>query len=118
MKPVFERKKRAALDSKAIQRTAGNQAVLEMLQKAERQYGVPMDDVRIHYNSDKPKAVQALAYTMGTDVYIGPGQEKHLKHELGHVVQQKLGKVKPTGEVNGLPLNTAPALEQAADKLL
>lgn len=118
MEAVFDSKKRAALDSKAVQRAAGNQAVLEMLQKAERQYGVPMDDVRVHYNSDKPKSLQALAYTMGTDVYIGPGQEKHLKHELGHVVQQKLGKVKPVGEVNGLPLNDDPALERAADRML
>lgn len=118
MKAIFDIRKRSALDSNLIQRAAGNQTALEMLQKAERQYGVPMDDVRVHYNSDKPKEVHALAYTMGTDVYIGPGQEKHLKHELGHVVQQKLGKVKPVGKVNGLPLNDEPALEQEADRLL
>lgn len=31
--------------------------------------GFAMDDVRVHYNSDKPAAVQALAYTPG---YIHP----------------------------------------------
>lgn len=35
--------------------------------------GFAMDDVRVHYNSDKPATVQALAYTQGTDIHVAPG---------------------------------------------
>ena len=50
--------------------------------------GFSMDDVRVHYNSDKPATVQALAYTQGTDIHVAPGQEQHLPHEVWHVAQQ------------------------------
>lgn len=78
--------------------------------------GFAFDDVRVHYNSDKPSQLQALAYTQGNQVYIGPGQEKHLEHELGHVVQQKQGIVQPTTRIGGLPVNDSPALEADADR--
>lgn len=38
--------------------------------------GYSMGDVRVHYNSDKPIQLQALAYARGTDIHIAPGQEK------------------------------------------
>lgn len=101
----------------------GNQAMLNrtgipdgLKERVERMSGISMDPVKVHYNSPKPAAVQALAYTQGSQVYLGPGQEKHLGHELGHVVQQMQGRVKPTGTVNGLPLNDEAALEHEADK--
>ena len=55
-----------------------------------------MDDVKVHYNSDKPTKLGAHAYAQGTDIHLGKGQEKHLPHEAWHVVQQKEGRVKPT----------------------
>ena len=79
--------------------------------------GLSFDDVRIHYNSGRPAQLWALAYTQGNHVYIGPGQEQHLPHELGHVIQQKTGRVPVTGYINGLPLNDSPALEQQADAI-
>jgi len=88
---------------------------MQMKLDFEKRSGLPLDDVRVHYSSDKPDKIGALAYTQGTQVYIGPGQTRHLGHELGHVVQQKLGMVRPTGQVNGLPLNDSPELERAAD---
>ena len=81
----------------------------------ERRSGLSFDDVRVHYNSDKPAKVGALAYTQGTQVHVGPGQEKHLRHELGHVVQQKQGIVRPTTWINGLPVNDSPVLEHNPD---
>lgn len=84
----------------------------------ESRSGYSFDDVRIHYNSEKPAQLQALAYTQGNEVYIGPGQERHLKHELAHVVQQKQGIVRANAEINGQPLNTEEALERAADRYL
>ncbi len=38
-----------------------------------------------------------LAYMQGNHIYVAPSQEKHLRHELGHVVQQRQGVVRPTG---------------------
>lgn len=78
--------------------------------------GYSMDDVKVHYNSDKPTQLQAHAYAQGTDIHLASGQEKHLPHEAWHVVQQKQGRVKPTlqmkGEVN---VNDDKGLEKEAD---
>lgn len=87
----------------------------QMKLELERHSGLSFDDVRVHYNSDKPARLQALAYTQGTQVYMGPGQERYLPHELGHVVQQKRGLVRPTRFLNGVALNDSPALEAMAD---
>ena len=77
--------------------------------------GFAMDDVRVHYNSDKPATVQALAYTQGTDIHVAPGQEQHLPHEAWHVAQQMAGRVELTTEVGGLPVNDSIELEHEAD---
>ena len=77
--------------------------------------GFSMDDVRVHYNSSKPATVQALAYTQGTDIHVAPGQEKHLPHEAWHVAQQMAGRVSPTTNINGMPVNDNVALEHEAD---
>lgn len=82
----------------------------------EQRSGLSFDDVRVHYNSDKPAQLQALAYTQGTQVYVGPRQERHLPHELGHVVQQKSGIVHPTYYIRGIPINDQPQLEYSADQ--
>lgn len=82
----------------------------------EQRSGMSFDDVRVHYNSDKPAQFHALAYTQGTQIYVGPGQERSLPHELGHVVQQKAGRVRPTRWVRGQPVNDQPELEREADR--
>ena len=77
--------------------------------------GFSMDDVRAYYNSSKPATVQALAYTQGTDIHVAPGQEKCLPHEAWHVAQQMAGRVSPTTNINGMPVNDNAALEYEAD---
>lgn len=80
--------------------------------------GMAMDDVKVHYNSSRPAQLNALAYAQGTDIHIGPGQEKHLPHEAWHVVQQKEGRVKPTLQMKeGTPVNDDPGLEKEADMM-
>lgn len=80
--------------------------------------GMSLNDVTVHRNSDKPAQLQAHAYAQGTDVHLAPGQEKHLPHELGHVVQQKQGRVAPTVQLKGeVPVNDSPSLEKEADSL-
>ena len=80
----------------------------------EKLSGIAMDDVKVHYNSSKPAQMKALAYTQGTDIYLAPGQEKHLPHEAWHVVQQKKGRVEPTLQTKGVGVNDNPSLEQEA----
>ena len=89
----------------------------QMKAQFENSSGFSFDDVRVHYNSDKPAKVQALAYTHGNEVYMGPGQEQHLGHELGHVVQQKAGMVRATTTIGGLPVNDDPEMEKQADRI-
>lgn len=79
--------------------------------------GLTMSDVRIHYNSPKPAQLHAQAYTQDTDIHLGPHQEKHLEHELGHVVQQKEGRVRPTGKLQGFDINDDYRLEKEADAM-
>ena len=80
--------------------------------------GMSMDDVRVHRNSDKPAELQAHAYAQGNQIHLGPGQEEHLPHELGHVVQQKQGRVHPTLQKKGqIPINDNKGLEKEADVL-
>lgn len=78
--------------------------------------GYSMDDVNVHYNSDRPAQLQAHAYAQGTDIHISPGQEKHLPHEAWHVVQQKQGRVQPTTQLKGkVAINDDTGLEKEAD---
>lgn len=80
--------------------------------------GIAMDDVRVHYNSDKPSQLQAHAYAQGTEIHVAPGQERHLAHEAWHVVQQKQGRVKPTMQLKEKVLiNDDEGLEKEADKM-
>jgi HPt (histidine-containing phosphotransfer) domain-containing protein len=83
----------------------------------ENNSGIPLGDVKVHRNSEKPAQLNAHAYAQGTDIHLGPGQEKHLPHELGHVVQQKKGIVKPTTQQNGAAINDDKGLEKNADTL-
>jgi hypothetical protein len=79
--------------------------------------GMAMDDVHVNYNSAKPAQVQAQAYTQGTEIYVGPGQEQYLPHEAWHVVQQQQGRVKPTLQARGVAMNDDHELEREADMM-
>lgn len=91
--------------------------------KMESGLGSDFSDVKIHANSSKAPGIGALAHTQDSDIYFAPGQFKPgssggqqlLGHELTHVVQQREGRVKPTTEVNGMPVNDNPGLENEAD---
>ena len=90
----------------------------QLKERMEKNTGLSFDDVRVHYNSDLPAKLDALAYTKGNQVEIGPGQERHLPHELGHVVQQKLGIVRANAmHSSGVAMNTDAGLERQADEI-
>lgn len=78
--------------------------------------GMSLNNVKVHRNSYKPAQLNAHAYAQGTDIHLGPGQEKHLSHEAWHVVQQKQGRVQPTTMLKAkVPINDDQGLEKEAD---
>ncbi len=81
----------------------------------EQLSGIDLSGVRVHTNSAKPAQLNALAYTQGQEIHVGPGQEQHLPHEGWHAVQQMQGRVKPTMQVKGVSINDDAALEREAD---
>lgn len=88
----------------------------------EGAFGADFSAVRVHQGSEAA-SVGAHAYTQGTDIHFAPGQfaphtpegKELLGHELAHVMQQAQGRVAPTGDAGGVPLNDDPGLEQEAD---
>ena len=119
-----------AVAQRKLQTMANNHAPQKPIQKKKNNMGLPdnlksgieklsgysMDDVTVHYNSDKPAQLQAHAYAQGTDIHLASGQEKHLPHEAWHVVQQKKAKVRPTLQIKGeVNLNDDTGLEKEAD---
>lgn len=77
--------------------------------------GYSMDDVKVHYNSSKPAALQALAFAQGSDIHVGPDEEENLAHEAWHVVQQKQGRVSARFQAKGASINDDQQLEKEAD---
>jgi hypothetical protein len=48
---------------------------------------------------------------------VKPGQEKHLPHELGNVVQQKQGRVKSTAQLHSVDTNDDVLLEREGEAM-
>ena len=71
----------------------------------------------LHFNSAEPKKFQAKAFTKNGEIYIAPGEESSLPHELAHVYQQKTQNIPATGKINGEKVNTDSKLEKDADKI-
>ena len=103
--------------SSLIQRKENKTGLPDSLKSGvESLSGISLNDVKVHRNSDKPAQLQAHAYAQGTDIHLGPGQEKHLPHEAWHVVQQKQGRVTPTVQMKGqVAINDSAVLEKEAD---
>jgi hypothetical protein len=107
----------SAQQSQPIQKKENNTGLPDNLKTGmENLSGMSLDDVKVYRNSDKPAQLQAHAYAQGTDIHLGPRQEKHLPHEAWHVVQQKQGRVKPTMQLKGkVNVNDNADLEKEAD---
>lgn len=90
-------------------------SVIDTLQRIEAKNQVPMTGVNIEFGSKAPAqySARAIAYG-GRNVAIAPGAEATLGHELGHIVQQRLGMVKETRKIGGQAVNDRADLEQDA----
>lgn len=81
----------------------------------EQLSGMDLSGVQVLENSPKPAQLDALAYTQGQEIHLGPGQKKHLPHEGWHAVQQMQGRVEPTVQAKGVSINDDAGLEREAD---
>jgi hypothetical protein len=72
--------------------------------------GISMDDVKVHYNSEKPAQLQAHAYAQGTDIHPASIHEKKMPQESSRVVQRHttMGK----GYVTGYGKGSGPSTPQ------
>ena len=107
----------SAQQQQPVQKKENNTGLPDNLKTGmENLSGMSLDDVKVHRSSDKPAQLQAHPYAQGTDIHLGPGQEKHLPHEAWHVVQQKQGRVRPTMQMKGkVNVNDDVGLEKEAD---
>ena len=117
-KTQTDKSKAAQLKAESIQKKENNTGLPDNLKSGiENLSGLALDDVKVHYNSDKPAQLQAHAYTQGSDFHLASGQEKHLPHETWHVVQKKQGRVQATIQLEGkVNINDYLALEKEADE--
>lgn len=108
----------AAAGAVAIPSGGGRPLAPATRQRMEGLFGADLGGVRTYSGGHVP-ALGALAFTRGDDVHFAPGQmnDRTLKHELTHVMQQRSGRVKATGDVRGVPLNDDPSLEREADAM-
>lgn len=89
--------------------------ISEALEYAKKEKGLSVPEV--HYNSPEPEKLGVKAFTKNAEVYLAPGEgEETLKHELGHVVQQKKEKIPATTKIGEQQVNLDPKLEQEADE--
>ncbi|HAS43609.1 MAG TPA: hypothetical protein DCS93_24225 [Microscillaceae bacterium] len=115
-RPIKSKQAVVQAKQKPIGRNNGLPSTLKT--NLEQWSGIDLSDVTVHKNSSKPLQLQAAAYAQGNQIYLGPGQEKHLAHEAVHVVQQKQGRVQSTTQqANDVALNDDPALEKEADQM-
>ena len=81
--------------------------------------GMSMENVKVHYNSDRPAQLNAHAFAQGSDIKIAPGEERHLPHEAWHVGQQKQGRFQPTRQLEQeININNSSDLEKEADEMV
>jgi Domain of unknown function (DUF4157) len=68
-------------------------------------------------------AMGARAYARGVEIWFAPGAyqpetpdgQALIAHEVVHLVQQAAGRVAPSGDLDGTPVNTDAGLEREAD---
>lgn len=90
--------------------------ISEALEYAKKEKGLSVPEV--HYDSPEPEKLGVKAFTKNAEVYLAPGEgEETLKHELGHVVQQKKEKIPATTKIGEQQVNLDPKLEQEADEI-
>lgn len=81
---------------KTVQDAEAQRLPAQLKAGIEAQAGVDLDDVRVHYNSDRPTELQAHSYAHGSEIHLAPGQESALESEVLHLAEQR--KQRPTAQ--------------------
>ncbi|MCY1069787.1 DUF4157 domain-containing protein [Nannocystis sp. RBIL2] len=103
----------------------GAGSVPPLREALERALGADFSAVQIHVGSPRATEFGALAFTQGHDIHVAPGRwtphtasgRRLLGHELGHVMQQREGRVRCNSSRLGFGLNDEPRLEREADAM-
>lgn len=116
---LYESKEQQEGEKAQEQQSAGRVSPLPegLRKRLELLAGINLENIHVHYDSDKPAQLNAEAYAQGNDIYLAPGSEHHLPHEAWHIVQQAQGRVQPTVNIGDTAVNTNQALEQEATKM-
>ncbi|NJO03747.1 MAG: DUF4157 domain-containing protein [Bacteroidia bacterium] len=104
--------------------SATKQLPQDLQANAENVLQEDLSDVKVT-ESEKASDVGALAYTQGDQLVFAPGQfqpdtqkgQELIGHELAHVKQQRQGRVQPTTQAKGLPVNDDAGLEKEANRV-
>lgn len=88
--------------------------------RMEASFGADFSGVRVHQDA-RPASIGAAALTRGQDLHFQPGRydpdgaagQRLIGHELAHVVQQRGGVARSSGE--GASVEADPGLESEAD---
>lgn len=76
-----------------------------------------LQGIEVSLNSPEPEKFHADAVAKGNSIFLSTGAEGLLRHELGHVIQQRRGSVPATRYVAGQKVNDSAAMEREADRL-
>ena len=104
----------------SIQKKENNKGLHDDLKLGiESLSGHSLDNVKVHYNSDKPAQLHSNSYYQGTDIHLEDNQQKYLPHETSHVVKQKQGRVIPTMQMKGeINVNYDKGLEKGVEVIV
>lgn len=104
---------------------SGGRALEPVVQrKMESSLGADLSDVRVHTDDGRASAMNAEAYTVGSDIVFGNGNydpssqagARRLAHELTHVTQQRAGAVSGEDLGNGVAVShPSDSFERAAE---
>lgn len=123
--PIQKKNNPSPTDTSSNTTASPSQLSTNVRGKMEGAFQTDFSNVKIHQNSSKAKDMGAYAFTQGNDVHFASGQynpatpkgQELIGHELTHVVQQRSGRVKPTTQAKGLPVNNDAELEREADDM-
>ncbi len=87
------------------------------LKDVKKMCGVSDKEVSIIRNSAEPYKIGAYAYTRGDKIYVAPGCDETIPHEISHYKQQKQsGHQNTTDIINGQAVNDDIKLEASAER--
>jgi hypothetical protein len=116
--------RRPAAGVLALQQSAGNRAVAQLLAQAGRTFDTDLSRTPVVTGSPEARALGVHAFTRAGGIHVagsaahleGPAGRQLLGHELAHVVQQRQGRASGSVQARGLSVDPSMALEVEAER--